>query len=68
MFPLLIKMMRDESLLKLKSQAVSCCVNLVRGLIDGNEDAEMTEEDIERNKKVVIGYSEELVTTISNLF
>ena len=68
MFPLLIKMMRDDSLIKLKSQAVSCCVNFVRGLINGDEDAEMTEEDIERNKKVVLGYSEELVSTISSLF
>jgi hypothetical protein len=41
---------------------------LVRGLINGDEQAEMTEEDIERNKKVVIGYSEELVSTISSLF
>lgn len=69
MLPLLIKMMLEDSLIKLKSQAVSCCINFVRGLINcDSEEAELSEADIERNKNIVLGYSEELVLAISSLF
>ena len=31
---MLLKLMREEELIKLKTQATSCMVNFVRGLID----------------------------------
>jgi hypothetical protein len=39
------------------SQTVSCMVNFVRGLING-DDEELEESEIEANKKLLLGYSD----------
>jgi hypothetical protein len=66
MLPLLIKMMTEEQLIKSVSQTVSCAVNFVRGLINGDEE-ELEEAQLEENKALLIGYSEQLVNVISVL-
>ena len=49
--PALLKMMESESLIKMKSQAVACSCNFVRGLVNTEDDEdEMTPEEIEQNK------------------
>jgi hypothetical protein len=51
-------MMKEEPLIKSKSQAVSCCVNFVRGLIsDEGEAKDLDEQTIEENKELLAKYS-----------
>jgi len=50
MMPQLIKMMLGEQLIKMRSQATSCMVNFVRGLVENEEGERVHEEEIERNK------------------
>lgn len=63
-----MKQMQEESVLKLKTQATSCMVNFVRGLIseEGFEDVE--DEKQKEYGAVLAPYSAQLVDTISKLF
>jgi hypothetical protein len=61
-------MMEQEELIKLKTQATSCMVNFVRGLID--EDAFMDESsDAQKEYSVILApYAGGIVSTITGLF
>ena len=59
-------MMQEEALIKSVSQTVSCAVNFVRGLVEGDEE-ELEEKDLELNKQLLAGYADQLVNTISVL-
>ncbi len=39
--PVLLKLMNEEEQIKMKTQAASCMVGFVRGLVKENEDEEM---------------------------
>ena len=39
-----LKLMKEEDKIKMKTQAVSCCCNFVRGLINMGEEEEVSEE------------------------
>ena len=60
-------MMQEEQMIKSRSQAVSCCVNFIRGLINYDETDETDEKELENNKALILGYSEQLVVVISSL-
>ena len=64
--PALIKMMNDETHLKMQTQATAAMTSMVRGLID-EESAEDSEINI-KNKQILVPYSEGLVNSISVLF
>lgn len=71
MVPVLLKMMNEESMLKMKAQVVSCTCNFVRGLIDQSEDprtATLSSKDEKEFKTLLSGYSAQLVEAISTLF
>ena len=60
--------MKEEPLIKSQSQAVSACVNFVRGLINDEGDGkELDEDTIEKNKQLLAHYSTDLVSIISVL-
>lgn len=40
LIPVMLKMMKEEELIKMRTQATSAMVNFVRGLIDENEEDE----------------------------
>jgi hypothetical protein len=61
--PVLIKMMNSEELIKMQTQATSCMVNFVNGLIE-NETEEYT---LESNKECLAPYATDLMQTISVL-
>jgi len=63
----LIKMMQEETYIKMKSQVISCTCNFVKGLIpldDEGEEVKVTEE----GKQILGLYYEPLVKQISSLF
>ena len=59
--------MQEEALIKSRSQAVSCAVNFVRGLIQGGDEEPLDEDTLDTNKSLIMGYSDQLVATISSL-
>jgi hypothetical protein len=61
-------MMREESLLKLRTQATSCMVNFVRGLIDEQAFQDESTEQQKEYAKILVPYSSALVETIKDLF
>lgn len=67
MVPMLLKLMKDEQLLKMKTRAVQCMTNFVRGLF--NEDDDQGKEDVpEDHKNLLNTYADDMVQTISDLF
>ena len=50
----LLKLMQEEEKIKMKSQAVSCCCNFVRGLINMGEEAEVSEETKQQAKELLL--------------
>ena len=64
----LIKLMREEQLIKLRTRATSAMVNYVRGLIDEEGDAEDSEKNLKENAQLLIPITDSLVDTISILF
>lgn len=64
--PVLIKMMNEETHLKMQTQAVSVLTAFIKGLID-EESAEDSEQNT-KNKNVLLPYADDIVKTISNLF
>ena len=58
-----LNMMVNEPLIKLKSQAVSCTINFVRGLVEESEDA--NEEEVTKHKQILTPYSDSLVQAIT---
>jgi hypothetical protein len=60
---LFLKMQAEESYIKLKSQAVSCTINFVRGLIEVGEDDD--EEKVNTHKQILTPYLDSLVQSIS---
>lgn len=60
--------MRDEQLVKLKTQATSCMVNFVRGLIDEEAYIDETSEAQKEYSKILAPYSGIMVSTITGLF
>lgn len=60
--------MQDESILKIRTQATSCMVNFVRGLI--NEDAleDVEDEKQKEYSEILAPYATTMVETISQLF
>lgn len=63
----LIKLMQEEKLIKLRTQATSATLNFVRGLIEEETDAE-TDKSQKENAKILLPYASTLVDTISTLF
>lgn len=67
MVPMLIKLMKDEQLLKMKTRSVQCTTNFVRGLL--NEDDDQGKEEVpEEHKNLLQQYADDMVQTISDLF
>jgi hypothetical protein len=64
----LLKMMREEELMKLRTQATSCMVNFVRGLIDEQAFQDESTEQQKEYAKILSPYSVALVETIKGLF
>jgi importin-5 len=64
----LLKLMQEEQYIKLKTQATSCMVNFVRGLIDEEAFVEEPSEKQEEYGRILAPYSAALVQTISQLF
>jgi hypothetical protein len=64
LIPALLKMMNNEELLKMKTQAVSTMINFVRGFIveDDNEEDENTNAN-----KIMEIYSKDVFITLINL-
>jgi hypothetical protein len=58
-------MMANESFVKLKTQAVSVTINFVRGLIEAEEGEEEDQDKIDKNKAILLPYSDQLVKSIS---
>lgn len=52
-----MKMMIEEPTIKMRSQATGCMVNFVRGLIENEEGERVHEEEIDRNKKILLIYT-----------
>ncbi|CDW84107.1 importin beta- [Stylonychia lemnae] len=63
---ILVKLMQDEQLIKLRKQATSAMVNFVRGLINEEDDVEDKSHLV--NAQVLEPYADDLVNTISMLF
>jgi hypothetical protein len=61
-------MMREEQLLKLRTQATSCMVNFVRGLIDEQAFQDESTDQQKEYAKILGPYSAALVETIKGLF
>ena len=59
-------MMNEEQYLKMQYQATACMTSMIRGLVD-EESAEDSEVNVS-NKKLLVPYSDDLVSAISNLF
>ena len=67
MLPQLIKMMQEETLIKMRSQVASCTVNFVRGLIENEDGERVHEEEIERSKQILFIYTDRLIPVIQQL-
>ena len=63
LMPCLLKMIKDETLLKLKAHTVQCCVNFVRGLInEGTEEKDAKDKKLsEKGKEILKPYLNDLV-------
>jgi len=55
----LLNMMRDEQMIKLKSQAVSATINFVRGLVEDDEDLDA--DEMKKQKQILAPYSDTLM-------
>ena len=66
LLPALLKMMNEETHLKMQFQATAAMTSLIRGLID-EESAEDSEVNV-TNKKLLVPYADALVHSISSLF
>jgi hypothetical protein len=64
----LLKLMREEELIKLKTQATSCMVNFVRGLIDEEAFTDESSDNQKEYSQILAPYSAHLVSTITGLF
>ena len=64
----LLKMMREEQLLKLRTQATSCMVNFVRGLIDESAFQDESTDEQKEFAKILAPYSQALIEAIKELF
>lgn len=64
----LLRLMREEELLKLRTQATSCMVNFVRGLIDEEAYLDESSDNQKEYSKILAPYSAHLVETITGLF
>lgn len=64
--PVLVRLMKEESHLKMQTQAVCVLTAFISGLID-QESAEDSEQN-EKNKKVLLPYVDQLVECIGMLF
>lgn len=51
--------MRDEQMIKLKSQAVSATINFVRGLVEDDEDLDA--DEMKKQKQILAPYSDTLM-------
>lgn len=49
----LLKLMREEQYIKLQTQASSCMVNFVRGLVNTEEGSDEVDEE---NRKILLPY------------
>lgn len=65
LMPVLIQMMNNETLNKLKAHAVSTTINFVRGFI--NDEEEDTEDENKKGNKILEKYSTQLFTTLITL-
>ena len=68
LIPVLLKMMQEEQFIKLRTQATSCMVNFVRGLIDEEAYVDESSEAQKEFSIILAPYSGALVETISELF
>lgn len=59
-------MMANEEMIKLKSQAVSCTINFVRGLIEDAED-DADEDEVKKHKEILTPYSDSLCIAIMQM-
>lgn len=59
-----IKMMTNETMIKIQTHAVSTTINFVRGLINEEEEER---DDTHKNTKIMNTYSSSLFTTLANL-
>ena len=66
LIPALIKMMNEETALKMQYQATACMTSMIRGLIDeeSNEDSDVNVA----NKQLLVPHADALVNSISSLF
>jgi len=64
MIPMVIKMMREETHLKLQTQATAVLTSFISGLLEQQDD----DENLEKNKEILVPYSTDIVQTISGLF
>ena len=64
LIPILLKLMQEETLIKLKTQATSCMVNFVRGLIDEEADLDETSDAQKEYSVILAPYSGPMVETI----
>lgn len=62
---MLLKMMKQEEMVKLKAQVVSCTVNFVKGLIERDEE-DLNEKET-KHKEVLLPYQNELVAGIQEM-
>ena len=62
--PMLVKIMNEEQILKLKTHAVSTMINFAKGLID--EDEEEVEET-KKTEKIMNHYTKNLFSSLINL-
>ncbi|TNV74745.1 hypothetical protein FGO68_gene4951 [Halteria grandinella] len=64
----LLRMMANEDLIKLKTQACSCMVNFVRGLIDEDALIDESSDAQKEYSRILAPYSANIVSTITGLF
>ena len=64
----ILKMMQEEQLIKVKTQATSAMVNFVRGLIDEEAFQDESSETQKEYAKILAPYSAAMVDTIGSLF
>ena len=64
----ILKMMQEEQLIKVKTQATSAMVNFVRGLIDEEAFQDESSETQKEYARILAPYSTAMVDTIGSLF
>ena len=65
---MILKMMEEEQLIKLKTQACSAMVNFVRGLIDEEAFQDESSDTQKEYARILDPYATPMVATIGNLF